>query len=115
MTELLRRMQEDRALRGSARRLLEDDLRWVRADIQQRSLGGRVMDRLVESTVDIADDATDFVLEHKRPVVAAAGAALVAGVLWLLRDRVLDMVAPLFGINADEAEQADIADRCEDD
>lgn len=116
MTDLFLRMIEDRALRDSARRLLDADIDAVRADLAERGLGGRVMDRLAESAADMADEATDYALGHKGGLIAAvAGGAVLAG-LWFWRDRIVDAACDLYGQwQGERQEQADCADRSPQD
>ena len=46
MSELERRLAEDKALRDSALALFKADLALVRADLAERGLGPRIADRL---------------------------------------------------------------------
>jgi len=116
VTDLFQRMVEDRALRDSARRLLDADIEAVRSDLAERGIGGRLMDRLAESAAEMADEATDYALDHKGGLIAAiAGGAALAG-LWLWRDRIVDTLCDLYGQwHGEPQEQADGADRSAED
>lgn len=116
MSALLQQMEADRALRDSARRLLDANIAAVRADLAERGIGGRIIDRVTEAAADMADEATDMALDNKGQLaIGAAVAASLAG-LWLFRDRVVDVACALFTLlQGEQGEQADDPDRCDCD
>ena len=108
MSGLERRLAEDKALRDSALALFSADLALVRSDLKERGIGGRLADRIGESTMDMVDEAADYA-EANRGKVAAGLAAIV---LWFARGPILDGLRLLFGKDdEDEAEQARGDDR----
>ena len=111
MSDLERRLAEDKALRDSALALFKADLALVRADLDERGLGKRVADRLGESTMEMIDDAADYAEDNKGKV--AAGIAAV--ILWFARGPILDGVGQLVGAEEDDEEPADDNSRSEDD
>jgi hypothetical protein len=89
MSETLeQRMREDRMLRDAARALVEADVANLRASLAERSIPGRVVDRITEGAADALDEATNLAERHRGVI-----AAIVAGmVLWLARNPILDIV-----------------------
>lgn len=100
MSELERRLAEDKALRDAALALFKADLALVRADLEERSLGPRIADRLGDSTMDMIDEAVDYAEGNKGKV--AAGIAAV--VLWFGRGPILDALGRLVGSGEDAEE-----------
>lgn len=81
------RMLEDRALRDAALALVKADVDQLRADLNVRTIGSRVADRVSEGASDMFDEAADLVDNH-RGVMAALVAALL---VWLARNPFLEM------------------------
>lgn len=111
MSDLERRLAEDKALRDAALALFKADLALVRADLDERGIGKRIADRVGESTMDMLDEATDFAEDNKGKV--AAGIAAV--ILWFARGPILDALGRLVGDDEDEAEPGGGAGRFADD
>jgi hypothetical protein len=103
MMPLEHRLHQDRAKRDAALAVFKSDLGLIRADLNERGIGGRLADRIGDSAMDIVDDAVDFAEENKG-TVAAAAAALV---LWFARRPIVHLIAGLF----DEEEPEPPADR----
>lgn len=102
------RLNEARALRDSALRLLRADIDMVREDIAVRGVGGRAADRVSQATLDLLDDALDMADEHRGTVAAGLGAVTTAGALWLARGPIFDALAEALSIDtSDDDEQAD--------
>lgn len=85
-------LAEDRAMRDAALALFKADLGFIRNDLDSRSIGGRIADRLGDGARELADDALDYASDNKG-VVAAAFAAVV---LWFARAPILDAIGDLF-------------------
>lgn len=116
MIALRQQMEADRAVRDSARRLLDANLEAVRADLAERGIGGRIIDRVAEAAADMADEATDLLQDNKGRVALGAGAAAAVGGLWVFRDQIVDGACALFTLLQGEAgEQGDDPDRCDND
>lgn len=75
MTDLERQLREDRNLRDGAKALLIADYESVRADLQHRSVGSRVMDRVGEGASELFDEAKELA-DNNPGVFAALVAAL---------------------------------------
>jgi hypothetical protein len=108
VSDLERRLAEDKALRDAALALFKADLALVRADLDERGIGKRIADRVGESTMDMLDEATDFAEDNKGKV--AAGIAAV--ILWFARGPILDALGGLIG---DDEEPGDGNSRSGDD
>ena len=89
MSDLEQRLAEDRVLRDAALDLFRADLALIRGDLKERSVGGRVADRLSESALEMVAEAADYAEANKGKV--AAGIAAV--VLWFARGPILDALA----------------------
>jgi hypothetical protein len=74
-------LERDRALRDAAWSVVSDDVTWLQADLDHRSVGGRVMDRAGETAKELGGQSLDAAKRNKL-AIGAVGAALV---LWLAR------------------------------
>lgn len=116
MSGLYQQMQADLALRDAARALFDADLASVKADLAERSIGGRIIDRVTEAAADMADEATDMVGENAGPLAIGTGLAAALGGAWLFRDRIVDAACALFTqLQGETGEQAPDPDRCDSD
>jgi hypothetical protein len=88
VSDLERRLTEDKVLRDSALALFKADLALVRADVNERGIGARIGKRLGEGTMETLDDAIDYAEENKGKI--AAGIAAV--ILWFARGPILDAI-----------------------
>lgn len=109
MSELERRLAEDKALRDSALALFKADLALVRADLEARGVGARVAARLGEGTMETLDDAVDYAEANKGKVAAGIAAVL----LWFARGPILDALGRLIGDEGEEPSDGD--DRSDED
>ena len=98
MSDLERRLTEDKVLRDSALALFKADLALVRADVNERGIGARIGKRLGEGTMETLDDAIDYAEENKGKI--AAGIAAV--ILWFARGPILDAIGRHLGEDQDE-------------
>ena len=103
MSDLEHRLAEDKALRDAALSLFSADVALIRADLKERSVGGRIADRIGETTLDMVDEAADYA-EANRGKVAAAVAAVV---LWFARGPIMDALTRLFTDDEEEQEPGD--------
>jgi hypothetical protein len=95
------RLAEDKALRDAALGVFQADLRFIREDLDQRGIGGRIADRLGDATLDMVDEAVDYAEGNKGQVAAA----LAAIVLWFGRSPILHGLERMLGIEDDGPEQ----------
>ena len=103
MSDLARRLAEDKALRGAALGLFKSDVALIRGDLDERGIGPRAKDRLGEAALGMLDDGIDYVEDNKGWV--AAGTAAV--VLWFARKPILGWLADLLDGSQDEEPGAD--------
>lgn len=97
MNRLERQLEEDRALRDSARALFRKELEHVRGEVKPDALGERLGDNIGRRVDAASDEAIAFAERHGGKVTAAAG-ALAAGVgLWLARKPILARLSRLLG------------------
>ena len=98
MGKLEQQLNEERAVRDAARRLLENDLGLVKSDVHNRGLAARTADRLREGSLDIADEAMDYA--RTNPLLVFGGLAAV--LLVLFRNPILDLILNLFEDDEDD-------------
>jgi len=101
VSDLERRLAEDKTLRDAALALFKADLALVRADITEKGVGARIGARLGEGTMQTLDDAVDYAEANKGKI--AAGIAAV--VLWFARGPILDAIGRHLGDDEDEEEE----------
>lgn len=102
MSELDRRLAEDRALRDAALALFKADLAFIRTDLSQKGVGERIADRLGDGARDMLDEAVDYAEANTGKV--AAGVAAV--ILWFARGPIMEAIAGLIGMDEEEEEPA---------
>lgn len=110
MGKLDQQLNEDRALRDAARRLLEIDLGFVKSDVHDRGVGERTSDRLREGSQDVADLAMDYARTH--PLLVFGG--LSAALLVLFRNPILDWIIDHLEDEDETAPDADLERTFED-
>lgn len=108
MSELERRLAEDKGLRDAALGLFKADLALIRADLAERGIGERIGDRIGESAMDLLDEGIDYAEDNKGKVAAG----IAAGVLWFARRPILGALGRLIG---NDEEPADGDGRSDDD
>lgn len=91
MSDLRRRLAEDRALRDAALALFKTDLAFIRGDLRDKGVGARLASRMGEGTRDLLDDGVDYAAANKGKVAAVIAAAG----LWFARRPILDGVRRL--------------------
>lgn len=82
MTRLAQQLHKDRLARDAARSTFDQRLALVRHDLDARSVGGRVADKLGEDARAIVDEAIDVANAHRGVIAGTVGAIA----LWLFRD-----------------------------
>ena len=91
-------LADAQALRDAAKKIFLDDLRFVRADLDARGIGGRIADRLGDSALDVFDEAVDYAGENKGTVAAVVAAV----VLWFARAPILHGLAEVLGLDEEQ-------------
>lgn len=111
MADLERELQEDLMLRNAAKRLVKADIGYLKGDMAEKGVGGRVADRAKDGAADIAENAADYADTHRAQVGTGIAVAIVALLGWIFRDRLADAVYDMLhekGLlerTADKAEQ----------
>lgn len=100
MNKAERELEEARDLRDSARARLDARIAFVRADIEARSVGGRIADKAAEEARDALDEALAVAKESKG-IIAGTIAALA---LWLLRNPIIAWAEGLMGAETPDEE-----------
>ncbi len=103
MSNLERRLQEDRAMRDAAKQNFLADIAHTRAALSGSGIANRVAGRVGEGARDVFETAKEQA-DDNRGIVAALIGALV---LWLGRGPLLE----LLNLNGDHGEEEDVFDR----
>lgn len=85
-------LERDRALRDAAWNVVSDDVTWLQADLDHRSVTGRVLDKAGDKAKDLADQS----LEAARRNKLALGAVAAGLALWLARRPITDAAKSLW-------------------
>lgn len=93
MASLAYRLAEDRAVRDAAKAAFDAHYGALKADIEERGIGGRIADEAIDKALDLMDEAVAVVEEHP----AVVGGTFTALVVWLLRNPILALIADLVG------------------
>ena len=94
MSDLARRLREDRAIRDASLALVKADVSHLRNNLSGKSIGERFVDRVSEGAIDVFEEAVEVADTHKGVL-----ATLVAAVfIWFARNPILS----LFSDEADE-------------
>ena len=101
MSPLERRMIEDREVRDAALRLFKADLGLIRGDLDDRSIGARLSDRVGDATMDMLDEAVDYAEANRGKVAAGVAAA----VLWFARGPILDALGRWLGVEYEDLDE----------
>jgi hypothetical protein len=107
MADLERQLEEDRALRNSARALFRKELGHVSREVRPGAIGERIANRVGEKADDVADAAVDFAEGHGKTVAAAVIGALAAAGLWFAREPIAEGLGGLLG-NRNENDAGDV-------
>ena len=87
MTDLERRMREDRAVRDAAKALVSADIAYVKSSMSAKTIGERVLDSVGEGAKDVVEQAADAA-ENNRGVFAVLIGAVV---LWFARNPIMSL------------------------
>ena len=97
MSRLRRQLEEDRALRDSARAMFRKELDHVRQEVAPQALGERVADSIGERVDAASDDTIGFVRKHGGAISAAGGAIASAVGLWFARKPLFSRIEAWLG------------------
>ncbi|WP_120078510.1 hypothetical protein [Aurantiacibacter odishensis] len=115
MADLEHQLQQDRALRNAAKRLVKADFGFVKGDMAQKGLGGRIAGRAKDGAADIAESTADYASEHRLQVGTGIAVAVAAFAGWIFRDRLADAVYNLFHEKGLMEQAADKAEQLAED
>ncbi len=87
------KLRSDRAARDAAKGAFGSRLDQVREDLEVRSIGGRIADKVTSDATEAAIEVADVARDNK-PIVAGTLAALIA---WFFRRRIAGLVNRMFG------------------
>lgn len=93
MSDLKRRMLEDRALRDAARALFTADVAHTRNLLSTKSLSQRVLGRVGDGAKDVLEQAADTADNHRGTIAVLLGAL----VLWFARNPIMALIDNKFG------------------
>ncbi|MDP3907098.1 hypothetical protein [Novosphingobium sp.] len=112
MTEAETRLAADRANRNAARKLVDGHVAQVKADLAARSVGGRIVAKVKDDALDLADQALAVAKDSKGLIAGTIGALA----LWTFRDQLVRGVSGLFKPAAvqDEPASADFDEPTEE-
>jgi hypothetical protein len=88
VSRLTRVMSSERVRRDTAKAVLSRRVEQLRCDLEARSIGGRIVDKVAGDVSETAAEAADIVRSNK-PVVAGTVLALTA---WLFRNPIIALV-----------------------
>ena len=87
MSDLERRMIEDRAIRDAAKALVHADYAHLRADFAGKGIGERMLDNVGEGARDVFERAADAAETHRGVLAALIGAVFV----WFARNPIMSL------------------------
>lgn len=93
MGDLARQLADDRTNRDAAREVFDGRLSRIRQDLDERSVGGRIADKLTGDAADAVDEAI-AIADQNRVVIAGTIAAVA---IWVFRNPLIAWVEGLLG------------------
>lgn len=101
MSKLQRQLDEDRAMRDTARDLFKGDVSLIRSELDHKSVSARLASRVGTGAAELIDDAAGFAEANPGKLALGAGAALGVGAaalaLWLAREPILNTLSGFLG------------------
>ncbi len=102
MATLAHQLEVDRAARDAARSAFDARYHAIKADMEERGLGGRIVDETMEQAQDMFDGAVDVAESHPGVI----GGTIAAVALWFLRNRIMAWAEELLGHEGEVEEGA---------
>ena len=115
MADLENDLRQDRALRNAAKHLLKADLGFLKGDVAEKGMGGRIAGRVKDGAADVAESAVEFAGEHKLQLGAGLVVAAAAFAGWMFRDRLGDAIYDLLHSKGPLEKAADAAEQLAED
>ena len=97
MADLRRQLEQDRALRDSAREVFQKELAHVRRETRPGALGERIANRIGEKADAASDAAVDFAGNHGKTLAAGIFAMVAGAGLWIARGPIAERFNALLG------------------
>jgi hypothetical protein len=88
----------ERTRRDTAKAELDGQIARIREDMEQRGIGGRIVDEATAKALAALDNAADIASENKGVI----GATVTLLALWFLRQPILSALAAMLGADEDE-------------
>lgn len=85
MGKLAAQVLADRAARDAARAVFDAHYGVLKADLEERGLGGRIADEAIEQAKDVFDEAVAVAEEHP----GAIGGTIAVLALWMMRNPIV--------------------------
>ena len=95
MSNLKHRLAQDKALRDEARALIEDDIAHAKSLVAPTNLRERTVPPASEKAQALLHETRATALDHKGTIAAVAGAAISAGILWIVREPLMELIERL--------------------
>lgn len=106
-----RRLSEDRSTRNTARGVFDANLAQVKADLEARSIPGRIADKADREVREAIATGLDVASESKGIIAGTLGAL----VLWFFREPLLAQLKDLFASGEPATVQEDDASAASED
>ena len=107
MSQAKSNFRRDQALRDAARTNLDNDVEFIKADMERRGLGERLTDYAADASKRTASTAADFSRDNKGSV-AGGTALLFAGIAaYIFWDPIMDALNDLLGREPDDEPEQD--------
>lgn len=103
MSKLADQLLADRAARDAARAAFDAHYHALKADVDERGLGGRIADEAMEQARTVFDEAVAVAEAHP----GAVGGTIAALVLWLLRNPIIAWLERALAPAIDQAKEQD--------
>lgn len=110
MSPMKLRLIEDRAMRDAAKAIVKADVEFLKADVQEKGVGSRMMDTGSDYARTIADGAMELVEDNRGTATGLFTLGAGALAAWFFREELTDLVMGLFGSDDDGDEAADASE-----
>lgn len=114
MTELKRRLEEDRALRDAARSIILGQLLRVRQAASGQRMGTELADKVGDHASGLIKGVSTVARKNGGLIAAIAGIAGAAAALWFWREPIESMLRGLIGDGYDTDEDSELSESLDD-
>lgn len=95
MSNLKKQLALDKALRDEARALIDADIAHAKTLVAPDNLRERTVPPASEKAQNLLSETRASALDNKGTIAAVAGAAISAGILWLVREPLMELIGQL--------------------